>query len=152
MNRYMVFTNNSVVVDFISQKKLDIQSKWVAASAMDVLIAAKAVLPQGAVLVSDPLVGVRNYHPLFAPSSVQSSLRSPAPTRVNTVNPYLTVMMKISPEGTLDFITAKRLDEAIGIYKKNARLRFLSHSDDAIKEFQAVDLEMLLMVLTTLGG
>jgi hypothetical protein len=51
---------------------------------------------------------------------------------------------------TVDFHSLKRLDEALSLYKKNAKLRFIAHSDDSIQHFQAVDLKIMLHTLSLL--
>jgi hypothetical protein len=154
MTKYTVYTNNSVVAEFFEQKNLPVEVKWVAAPAMDVLAAAKSAAHLGAVVLSNPMSGVRTAQPLFGassfekPPSLNRASSSVAP-KIRSINPYLSVLTGES-RGTVDFVSVKNIDEALTIYKKNARLRFAAHNDDTIKAFQAVDLEMLLNTLTVL--
>jgi len=145
MDNFTLFTNNSIVAEFFTNKEMPIEVKWIAAPTMEVLIAAKNAAKQGAVILSNPLQGVRTSQPIFSPSA-----KPPPPGRqasnISSINPYLTVLT--SPPGdTVDFGSVKRIDEALSLYKKNARLRFLSHNDEAIKTFQAVDLEITLATI-----
>ncbi|MCL1843779.1 MAG: hypothetical protein FWF79_08195 [Defluviitaleaceae bacterium] len=156
MDNYTVYTNNSIVAEFFQQKEFPIEVKWVAAPAMDVLAAAKNAARLGAVVLSNPSAGVRTAAPpLFSPATFDKPPASPTsasnPPKIRSINPYLSVLAGPS-KGTVDFNSVKQLDEALSLYKKNARLRFVAHNDDTIKAFQAVDLEMLLNTLAMLDG
>jgi hypothetical protein len=150
-NLYTIFTNNSLVAEYFSDFELPFEVKWVAAPAMDVLAAAKSAAHLGAVILSNPMSGVRTTQPLFGPASFDkpSSSRSSTPPKIRSINPYLTVLAGPS-RGTVDFVSVKNIDEALTLYKKNARLRFVAHNDDTIKNFQAVDLEVVLATITAL--
>lgn len=154
MKDYTVYTNNSYVAEFFEDKNLPIEVKWVAAPAMDVLAAAKSAAHLGAVILSNPMSGVRTSQPLFGPSSFErppTAGRSPssASPKIRSINPYLSVLAGPS-RGTVDFVSVKNIDEALTLYKKNARLRFVAHNDDTVKTFQSSDLEMLLATITAL--
>ncbi|MCL2841116.1 MAG: hypothetical protein FWE05_10140 [Defluviitaleaceae bacterium] len=151
MDNYIVYTNNSIVAEFLNHKGLPIEVKWVASSATEVLSAAKSAIRQGAIVISNPLAGVRNAEsPVFS-----SPLTPPPPNRnipqsVSSINPYLSIL--VSPQlDTVDFSSVKRIDDAMTIYKKNARLRFLAHNDDVIKAFQTSDLEIIVATLAHLA-
>jgi len=150
MDNYTIFTNNSIVAEFLEQKGLPIEVKWVAAPAIEVLSAAKSVARQGCVVISNPLAGVRN----AAPPMFSAPITPPSPGRtgkIASINPYLSVL--VSPKlDTVDFNSVKRVDEAMTVYKKNARLRFLSHTDEAIKLFQTADLEIIVATLAHLAN
>jgi hypothetical protein len=154
MEEYTIFTNNSVVAEYFNEKNLPVEVKWVAAPAMDVLAAAKSAAHLGAVVLSNPMSGVRTAQPLFGAASFERPQSAPArtpssPPKIRSINPYLSVLAGPS-RGTVDFVSVKNIDEALTLYKKNARLRFVAHNDDTIKAFQANDLEIMLATITTL--
>lgn len=153
MKNYTVFTNNSVVAEFFELKDFPIEVKWLAAPAMEVLAAAKSAAHLGAVILSNPLAGVRTSQPLFGISTFEKPPsvggRDSSSPKTRSINPYLSVLAGPTC-GTVDFVSVKNTDEALTLYKKNARLRFITHNDDTIKAFQAVDLEMLLNTMTEL--
>ncbi|MCL2225944.1 MAG: hypothetical protein FWB96_13330 [Defluviitaleaceae bacterium] len=151
MDDYTVYTNNSVVAEYFAEKELPIEVKWVAAPAMEVLSAAKSAAHLGAVILSNPMSGVRTSQPLFGPASFErpNSRASSAPPKIRSINPYLSVLAGPS-RGTVDFVSVKNIDEALTLYKKNARLRFVGHNDDTIKAFQSLDLETLLATITAI--
>ncbi|MCL2363165.1 MAG: hypothetical protein FWC71_00705 [Defluviitaleaceae bacterium] len=146
---HTIFTNNSSVADFFKQKKeFDCTVKWVAAPAMDVLSAARLLIRQGAALASNPLVGVnlptkqatpRNTRPPLFPTQQSSAI----------FNPYLTIITS-APGEAVDFQSLKKIDEAITVYKKNAKLRFAAHTDDAIAHFQMIDMRCMLQSLSVI--
>jgi hypothetical protein len=153
MENYTIFTNNSIVAEFFEEKNFPVEIKWVAAPAMDVLAAAKSAAHLGAVILSNPMAGVRTTQPLFGPSSFEKPPsvggRSLTPPKIRSINPYLSVLAA-PPQGMVDFVSVKNIDEALTLYKKNARLRFVAHNDDTIKAFQAVDLEVLISTMAAL--
>ena len=152
MDNYTLFTNNSIVAEFFENKGLPIETKWIAAPAIEVLSAAKSAARQGAVVLSNPLAGVRSAQPpLFSQSNLPPTPGRGSTQKISSINPYLTVLASPKME-TVDFNSVQRLDEALGLYKKNARLRFLAHNDDAIKAFQTSDLEMIVATLTHLAN
>ncbi|MCL2386106.1 MAG: hypothetical protein FWC89_01015 [Defluviitaleaceae bacterium] len=144
---YTVYTNNSIVAEFFADKDMPVEVKWVASPAIDVLSAAKTAVRLGAVILSNPMSGVRTNQPLFGPSTFERPKNTE--TKIWSINPYLSVLSR-SAHGTVDFISVKNIDEALALYKKNARLRFVSHNEDTIKAFQAVDLETLLATMTAI--
>ena len=153
MDKYTIFTNNSIVAEFLKDKGLPIDTKWVAAPAIEVLAAAKSAAHQGSIVVSNPLAGVRfATHPLFSQSTLPPTpgRGSNATQKIASINPYLSLL--VSPTlDTVDFSSVRRVDEALNLYKKNARLRFLAHNDDAIKAFQTADLQILVAIMTQLA-
>ena len=154
MESYTIFTNNSVVAEYFNETPFPIEVKWIAAPAIEVLSAAKSAAHLGAVILSNPMSGVRTSQPLFGPASFEKPPPSggggrSSPPKIRSINPYLTVLAGES-RGTVDFVSVKNIDEALTLYKKNARLRFAAHNDDTIKKFQAADLEILLATITAL--
>ena len=133
---YVIITNNPMVSNyFTSHPHPKIQVKLQSSPAMEVLVAARATIRQGAALISNPLAGVR--------------MRRAEPTP-EAFNPYVS-MVVTAPGGAVDFQSIKRIDEAIAIYRKNARLRFLPHSDEAVMKFQEVDMSLLVSTLASLN-
>ena len=115
---------------------------------MDVLNAARVLIRRGAVLSSNPLVGVNVPTKQAAPRNVRTNL---LPTKPSTAifNPYLTVITS-APGEALDFQSLKKVDEAIALYTKNAKLRFVAHNDDAIAHFQMIDVRSMLQALSVI--
>jgi hypothetical protein len=146
---YTVFTNNNVVAEFFKQKDdLGCTVKWVTAPAMDVLTAARVAIRKGAVLVSNPMMGmdIPAVHAPVKPRFPSPTAAKPNPT---ILNPYLSLIVT-EPEEAVDFQSVKRVDEALSLYKKNAKLRFIAHSDDSIQHFQMIDLKCMLQALSIL--
>jgi hypothetical protein len=146
---HTVYTNNSSAAEFFKQKTdLPFTIKWVSASAMEVLVAVHAAVKKGARLVSNPLVGAN------LPSR-QASAKNARPPLFPTkpppaiFNPYLTVITTPTDD-SLDFTSLKKVDDALAIYKKNAKLRFIAHNDDAIAHFQMIDLRSMLQAMSLL--
>ena len=152
MDKLTVFTNNGVVVEFFTQKDIQVDIKWIAAPAIEVLAAAKHAARLGSVILSNPMVGLQTALPFFGSSGFDKSLSagSKAP-RIKAINPYLSVLAS-PPEEMVDFISVKNIDDALALYKKNARLRFIAHNDDAIRKFQTDDIETLLNTLTAMDA
>jgi hypothetical protein len=149
MSTYTVFTNNAAVVEFFKQKKeLPCTVKWISAPAMEVLNAVRTLVRQGAILASNPMAGV-NLPAKQAPIKKGRPALFPEKSAPAVFNPYLTVITS-PPAETLDFQSLKSIDEALVIYKKNAKLRFIAHSDDAIAHFQMIDMRGFLQALMVL--
>jgi len=149
MNNFVVFTNNPAAAEFFDVKFPDNELRWFASPAMEVLTASKTAVRQGAVLLSNPLAGVRS-EPSFFPLS-PAPRASVLPTKAGAISPFLTLLVS-EPSETVDFLSVKNIDAAISFYKKNARLRFMSYKEDALKSFQVSDLEAVAVVLTSLLG
>ena len=154
---YTIFTNNPVLAEFIKQQP-EMEShevKLMSTPAMDVLLAVKSAIRQGAATVSNPMAGVRMTPPrLVKPQSREKpagpiGIEKPATGKPVAVNPYVSIAVTTKQEA-VDFKSIKAVDEAIELYRKNARLRFIGHSDEAIKSFQIADMEMLASVLSAL--
>ena len=153
---YMIFTNNPAVVEQLKAQpdgRYDI--KWIGSPAMDVLVAARAAVHQGGTLVSNPLTGVRMNNNPFQPQNLRARNEKQTIGNISksdkpiAFNPYVSVLVA-SPQGAVDFQSVKRIDEALAVYRKNARMRFIAHSDDMVKRYQGMDVEHLLSVLTAL--
>ena len=132
---YTVYTNNSALRahlrEFPSQ---NCKLIWLEAPAVEVLTTVKALIHQGAALGSDPLSGVQ----VVSSNKVAS-------------NPYISVLVtSTSKAETVDFNSVKSIDEALTVYRKNAKLRFFPHNDEAVRKFQITDMEMLLYSLSSL--
>ena len=148
MNKFVVFTNSPAAAEFFDAKFPGNDLRWFASPAMEVLTAAKTAVRQGAVLLSNPLAGVRAEPSFFSRSPAPKA--SILPTRAGVISPFLTLLVS-EPSETVDFLSVKNIDAAISFYKKNARLRFMSHKEDALKNFQVMDLEAVAVVLASLG-
>jgi len=150
---YTIFTNNNAVADFFKQHtELQCTVKWVTAPAMEVLTAARVAIRQGAVLLSNPMAGV-NIPPTAVGGGKNQKINPfiQQKSRPTVINPYLTILAT-PPGDTVDFQSVKRVDDALNIYKQNARLRFMAHDDDSIQHFQLVDLDFMLRTLSGLLG
>ena len=133
MREFIVFSNNPATANFYNHHHMNDNLRWVAANTMEVLSATKAAILKGAVLKSDPLSGFK----------MQTTIFSAKPT---IVNPLLSLAV-IQKPGQVDFNSVKTIEAAMTEFKKNARLRFKSHNDDAMNNFQMMDLEILVKVL-----
>jgi len=151
MDIITIFTNNSVVVEVLEQYSFPVEVKWVSAPAMEVITAAKSAVSNGALLLSNPMSGVRTQASTYISFQKPSPVGKAENAKVVSINPYLTIVT--SPQRpTVDLNSIMRLNEAFQVYKKNARLRFVGHSDDTIKTFQGMDLDMTLIILSKLSG
>ena len=70
------------------------------------------------------------------------------PPKITAINPFISVLVSW-PLDTVDFSSMKQIDEAIHLYKKNTRLRFLAHSDQAMANFVAADLQAMVAQLAS---
>jgi len=123
----MIFTNNPTAREYLSAQpgSEDFKVNWVGFPAMEVLVAARVAIRQGASLISNPMAGATNKKP---------------------INPYISVVT--TPQlDAVDFSSVKRINEAIAVYKNNGKLRFFAHHDDTVKRFQDMDMEMLASLL-----
>ena len=144
MEKFTIVTNNSIVLEFYNKKELPVEIKWVATPATDVVSVARSAVHQGAVMLSNPLTGVRTAQPssIFSQSNTPPAPGRAATSKITSINPYLSILL--SPlQDVLDFSSSQRLDEALKLFKRNARLRIMAQSDDAIKAFQTSDLESI---------
>ena len=146
MHPSVVFTNNGIVAEFFELKDLPVDVKWVAAPAFEVLTAAKAAIHQGAVLQSNPLAGIRTSQPLFSHPAKPPSGDTGRHSRISSVNPYLSVLTS-QMQDAVDFASVQSISEAMSVYKKSGRLRYMSHGEEAIRAFQNADLETLLATI-----
>jgi len=152
MSSLDLYTNNSTAAEFFDQQELPIEIKWIGTTTMDVLQAAKNAIRQGGLLLSNPLSGVRSTSQtpsMFSrPPGKAPAINRTAEPKIISINPYLSLLVSSPIKNTVDFTSVKRIDEALALYKKNARLRFLAHTEEAIKNFQTIDLQMMLVALS----
>ena len=141
MKGLIVFTNNGIVVEFFETKKSNVTVKWVSATVTEVLSAAKRAISKGSKLYSSPLSGVKT-----SPKLALSFGKQPSKPGISTVNPYLSLLVG-TPGMTMDFESARSIDEALKVYKKSGTLRFVTYDDDVIFEYQTADLETLLATI-----
>ena len=138
MGNLTVFTNNGIVVEYFETSTADLTIKWISATISEVLGAAKNAVSKGAKLYSSPLTGVKSTSKLMLNFGKHSSK-----SRISSVNPYLSLL--VGPPGkTMDFESARLIDDAQKVYKKSGMLRFVTYDDDEILKFQTADLETLL--------
>ena len=138
MENMIVFTNNGIVVEFFESKNMDLTVKWISATVIEVLVAAKAAVSKGSRLYSSPVSGIKTAPKLTLPFG-----EKPSKPKISSVNPYLSLL--VGPPGkTMDFESARAIDDALKIHKKSGTLRFVTYDDDEIFEFQTADLETLL--------
>ena len=141
MNGLIVFTNNGIVVEFFETRRSNITLKWISATVTEVLGAAKSAIVKGSRLYSSPLAGVK-----VSTRSAMPFDKQPSERKVSQVNPYLSLL--VGPPGrSMDFESARLIDDALKVYKKSGALRFTNYDDDVISEFQTVDLETLLATI-----
>lgn len=141
MENLIVFTNNGIVVEFFESKRMNLKVKWISATVTEVLGAAKGAISKGSRLYSSPLSGVKTSTKLALPFGKQ-----PIKPGISSVNPYLSLLVG-GPGKTMDFASARTIDEALKVHKKSGTLRFVTYDDDEIFEFQTADLETLLATI-----
>jgi len=167
---YQIYTNNPLVDEHIKkQSSTDkYEIKWMTAPANDVLVCVRTAIRNGAILVSNPMSGVRtvpNYQPKRSiqtmkknnielpkkdakrPNQESSDLSS----TLIAHNPYMSVLVS-SPKDAMDFKSIKQIEEALVVYRKNASLRFMAHRDESVIQFQKQDLDCLLEALVGLDN
>ena len=136
----IIFTNNPIAVTHFKQTGADYDVRWMATPAMEVLAAARTAIHQGSVLCSNPMSGVQTRVSRLADKKADQPI---------AINPYISLAVT-PPQDAVDFGSVKRINEALSIYRKNARLRFFAHNDDAVMMFQMADMDVLLSVLAAL--
>jgi len=162
---YSIFTNNPTLASYMqSQPRMaDYEVKLLGSPAMEVLVTVKTAVRQGGTLISDPLIGVRmrptrpGSHSGFRPNlafmdrSVDGSADKSLSLTGTPVafNPYVSVVVEFKSEA-LDFQSVKRIEEALALYRNNAKMRITGHSDNLIGEFQALDMWMIVSILDAL--
>ena len=144
MNNLIIYTNNGVALDFLEQKQILVEYKWFSSPSIEVLQSAKTIIRQGGVLLSNPMEAPRSASPFSVGGSF--SRRQQQQAKVDYINPYVSLLIDLSSK-MLDFRSAKTIDDAIALYKKNVKQRFRSHNDEATKNFQIHDLESLAFAL-----
>ncbi|MCL2527696.1 MAG: hypothetical protein FWE42_04675 [Defluviitaleaceae bacterium] len=148
---YTIFSNNPLLAEYAKNHGQDYEIKLLTTPAMEVLVVVKAALRQGAVLVSNPLAGVRMRPIRPGPRSkgggfVDKPLETGRPV---AFNPYVSVVTT-STKNAVDFQSVRRIEEALALYRNNARMRIIAHNDESIASFQMADMEMLVSVLEAL--
>ena len=138
MESLTVFTNNGIVVEFFESRKVNLTVKWISATVTEVLDAAKGAISKGSKLYSSPQSGIKTARKLTLPFGGQ-----PSKPKIASINPYLSLL--VGPPGkTMDFESARIIDDALKVHKKSGILRFANYDDDEIFELQTADLETLL--------
>ena len=138
MRSLFVYTNNGIVVEFFEQNETSLTIKWISATVTEVLDAAKSAVSKGSRLYSSPLTGIKTTPKLALPFG-----NDQVKSNVTSVNPYLSLLVG-APGKTMDFESARTIDDALKVYKKSGTLRFITYDDDDILKLQTADLETLL--------
>ena len=121
----ILITNNPLVAEYYNGKDF-CQIRWVDSPVIGVLTAARSAVHRGAELVSHPLSGVNK------PGA----------------SPYKSVVVTSpSTEAQLHFQSLKLIEEAIAYYKKNPKSRFIHIDEETLKDFQVIDLDMVVSSL-----
>ena len=141
MESLIVFTNNGIVVEFFESKKSNLTVKWISATVTEVLDAAKNAISKGSRLYSSPLSGVKVAQKLTLPFE-----KKPSNPGDSSVNPYLSLLVGPSSK-TMDFESARLIDDALKAFKKSGTLRFVTYDDEDNFELQTADLETLLATI-----
>ena len=144
MKGLTVFTNNGMVIEYLEQKDRGPAIKWITATVTEVLEAARAAVGKGSVLLSSPPSS------RFSSSFVIPFGNKPDRGGVSAENPYLSLL--VGPPGqAMDFESARKIEEALKLHKRDGALRFLAYSDEEIFKFQTEDLETFLATLLYAG-
>jgi hypothetical protein len=149
MDKVSVITNNKMVAEFYSHAKDKLEVRFVGAPGLEILATAKAQANGGFVLLSNPLSGVKRTSPLFSPKTTPVPKTAPK-QKIVQLNPYLSLLM-MGPGEMIDFRTVREVEEAIQLYKKNARLRHVAHSDESVRAFMQADLEVIREAMAKLS-
>jgi len=145
-----IFTNNPLVAEYISAQPKSAELIFMGIPASELLVAVRTAVREGAVLVSNPLSGVRM-------DQTRAEKKPLAPKRFGdktipfggkpvAFNPYVSVLVTSAREA-VDFLSVKRIEEALTVYKKNAGLRFSGRSDESVKQFQMADMDAMVVTL-----
>ena len=138
----VIYTNNSAVAAYF--ENLHPQVKWFNTPAVEVLAGAKSAAQLGCIILSSLTTGINASSRFeFKPSETKTS------QKIRTLNPFLSILVSCEQK-TVDFDSVKNADEVLATYKRNARLRYLSHNDEEIRLFQAIDLQHLTDTITAL--
>ncbi|MCL2372045.1 MAG: hypothetical protein FWC78_01405 [Defluviitaleaceae bacterium] len=146
---YPIYSNNPTLEEILERNRLIqlsddamVEIVSITSSSMAVLNATKAAVRQGATLLSNPFAGLRT-------AWLANQILSPAPitphtideayiAKISAISPFIS-LLTTPPQEMIDFASIKILDQAIAIYKKKSKLRFIPHSDNLIRDFQATD-------------
>jgi hypothetical protein len=125
MAAYSIITNNPMVYDRFRIICPDII--WVNAPVQETLTAARGAIQKGAILLSHPL----------------SDKIKPG------LSPYKSIIVS-KPQTQVDFQSVRNIEESINVYKKNAKLKYLSFNDKVLNDFQLIDLDLIASALSGL--
>ena len=146
MEGLTIYTNNGIVVEYFEQIDQKPMVKWVSATVIEVIGAAKSAVGKGSVLFSSLMDA--KLSPEFsrpAPVGGQPKIAGKA-----VMNPYLSLLLG-PPGQVMDFESARKLEDALKVYKRKGSQLYLVHSDEDIFKFQTGDLETLLATLQYVG-
>jgi len=154
---YRILTNNPTMESFLERyPELSMyELNYIEISASDILLVVRAAICEGAVLVSNPLSGVRMSSQSQAEKKPTSSRRDnfndkplfSFKSRPVSFNPYKSMLIS-DPQEVVDFQSLKIIDEALEVYRKYAGLRTSRRSDDTISYFQNTDMNSLIVAIS----
>jgi len=151
VDKVALFTNNPMAEEYFknnkAKDKLPIapEIQWLNGTALEVIMTARTAISRGAVLLSDPMAAIRPALSLFP-----GTRSSPSTREINPFKSLLAVVDESSKGFLLDFHSMALIAEAMKLYKKNARLRYVALDDNTSRNFQLMDFESMLKTIADL--
>jgi hypothetical protein len=134
MSGLYILSNNDSIVNFFKQFQQPgmPEVRYIEASATRVLQLAKEAIHKGARLLNHPLAG----------------------SNTPGDSPFKTLLVSGEGEGgtVLHFQSMQLIEEALRTYAKAAKNRYRAYSDDQLKEFKSLDVEMTLAAIQGLAA
>ena len=147
MQKFLVITNNKMTSNFFQSKQgLPVDLNYHSTSAVSVLIAARTAVRSGFALLNEPMSTVRpKKQPIFTPRAGTKGFgKQDTPNNMEVFNPYMTICLE-GPSDVLSLPSAKKLDDALALYKKNVRLRLMPNDEETIMIYQQQDVKRNLV-------
>ena len=143
MQKFLVITNNKMTSNFFqSNQGLPVELQYHSTSAVSVLTAARTAVRSGFTLLNEPMSTVRpKKTPIFTPKAETKGFgKQNNNNAMEAFNPYMTICLE-GPSDILSMPSAKKLDDALAIFKKNVRLRLMPNDEESIMIYQQQDVQ-----------
>ena len=147
MQKFLVITNNKMASNFFNtQQNLPVELNYHSTSAVSVLTAARTAVRGGFVLLNEPMSTVSQKKiPIFSQHKANKGFGKQDNTnKMEVHNPYMTICLE-GPSDVLSLHSAKKLDDALAIYKKNVRLRLMPNDEESMIIYQQQDINRNLL-------
>ena len=147
MQKFLVITNNKMTSNFFqSNEGLPVELNYHSTSAVSVLMAARTAVKQGFALLNEPTSTLQQKKtPIFLQQATNKGFgKQDSTNNMEVHNPYMTICLE-GPSDVLSLSSAKKLDDAIAVYKKNVRLRLMPNDEQSIMIYQQQDIQRNLL-------